>query len=566
MTRRAGVFAARAVVFAAVSSKPQANEDNDKDSIPHQVKRAQSAIEQRNWTESCEPLIVPGQSRSIDFLHEAIEEIPAIAELINLARAGEIDVVVVRDYDRLARTRTLLAQLSSYLSRCKVQIYALDKPVEPVHPSELGRRGRGVQSASVIEAFAGVAAEEEVSRITSRRFFGMNAAMRAGRWIHAKTAYGYTRKAEHSTADNPVYTDVPRIVVEEAAVVNRIEEMYRNEGLGATNIARRLNLENIPSPRGGEWRNTTVLGILKNPFYCGFITWGLTRMTTEFNQGKGEFVSRPAPVQIIQDLRERLGRMPNLFDLLDHVDELAAQDVYVVQGRHEPIRTEETQQAIYDELQLRYTIGSRAASVSGERPPLFSGIIFCGQCNSTAVAVTRSTTTRIYYVCRAHRTGQTCGNGKYTREKFLYEKVLGVLQKIAATPGAIKGYLQEQVDQDAEHLHQERDRLVQALDSIAGRRRRWDDAYEAEVVDLNTYSKRIEGLHQERAGLEHRLGVIEKQLSRARTFDRRRVAILQAVQDPPPPENRAAVKVWLRKIIERVEVTGSEINRIVMRA
>jgi len=289
-------------------------------------------------------------------------------------------------------------------------------------------------------------------------------------------------------------------------------------------------------------------------------------MTIEFNQGKGEFVSRPAPVQIIQNLKERLGRAPHLFDLLDHVDELAAQDVYIVPGRHEPIRTEEVQHAIYDELELRCTIGNRAASVSGERPPLFSGIIFCGQCSSTAVAMTRSTTDRIYYVCRAHRTGQTCDNGAYTREKYLYEQVIGVLQTIASTPGAIEGYLQEQVDQDAEHLRQERDRLVQVLGSITGRRQRWDDAYEAEVIDLGTYSERIEGLHQEQAGLEHRLSVIEKQLSRARTFDRRRTAILQAVQDPPPPENRAAVKVWLRKIIERVEVTGNEINRIVMRA
>jgi DNA invertase Pin-like site-specific DNA recombinase len=134
----------RCVVFAAVSSRPQAADD--KDSIPSQIERARNVIEQRGWKETHEPLIVPGQSRNIDFLHEAIEEIPPIADLVNLARHGGIDLVVIRDYDRLARTRALLTQLTTYLSRCRVQSYALDKPVEPVHPDELGRRLPGPEA------------------------------------------------------------------------------------------------------------------------------------------------------------------------------------------------------------------------------------------------------------------------------------------------------------------------------------------------------------------------------------------------------------------------------------
>jgi DNA invertase Pin-like site-specific DNA recombinase len=70
---------------------------------------------------------------------------------VALARNGKIDVVICRDYDRLARTRALLAQLSVYLSRCQVQIYALDKPIEPLPPHQLGQRGNTIESVATVE-------------------------------------------------------------------------------------------------------------------------------------------------------------------------------------------------------------------------------------------------------------------------------------------------------------------------------------------------------------------------------------------------------------------------------
>lgn len=90
----------RCVVFAAVSSKPQATDD--KDSIPNQIERARALIERRGWVEVRDPLVVPGHTRSISWLHEARDEMPAFAELMDLAQSGEVDLVVVRDYDRLS--------------------------------------------------------------------------------------------------------------------------------------------------------------------------------------------------------------------------------------------------------------------------------------------------------------------------------------------------------------------------------------------------------------------------------------------------------------------------------
>jgi len=169
-------MAFRCVIFAAVSSRPQ----TERESIPSQIANARALIARRNWEETIEPLIVPGVSRNIDFLYpEAVSEIPAIEQLIELARTNTIDLVIVRDYDRLARTRTLLTQISAYLNRCQVQIYAINKPVEPLALAELNRVGQASMASATVEALAGLTAQQEVERIRERRRFGMDGQSRS---------------------------------------------------------------------------------------------------------------------------------------------------------------------------------------------------------------------------------------------------------------------------------------------------------------------------------------------------------------------------------------------------
>ena len=552
----------RAVIFAAVSSPAQAADE--KDSIPNQIARARDAIQRREWVEVHDPLIVPGLSRDIDFLHEAVEEIPAIADLTMVAKSGDLDLVVVRDYDRLARTRSLLTDITSFLARCGVQVYALDKPMEPVPPEQLARRRRGVTSASTVEAIAGLMAEGEVGQIVNRRFFGMNAVMRSGRWKHPTVIYGYTRLAEHATPEQPVYTDVPRIVPEEAAVVARIERLYLAGGLGSNAIARQLNLERVPSPTGKQWRGGAILRILHSPFYCGWIVWGTMRRATVLDRETGRFVSRTAPVKFVVDLAERLGRPANVFDLLERAGELPAHDISVVRGLHEPTRSEDTQRALYAELERRFAMGGRAAATAG-RAPLFSGLLYCADCGSMLLAQSWKTRATIYYTCRARKEGGACGNKLWVREDRLLERVLAVLQEIARTPGAIDAYLRERATSDLEDLHQERDGLVQTLEGLEARRTRWDDAYEADVIGLADYGNRLAGLEQERAGIVDRLEVVERRLSQSQSYERRRDEIVNVIQGGIPTiEDRAALKACLRRIIARIIVDEGRIVEIVM--
>jgi len=559
----------RCVIFAAVSSKPQA--EDDKDSIPNQIERARDIIKRRGWDEAREPIIVPGQSRSIDFLHEAMEQIPQINNLVDLARGGEIDLVVCRDYDRLARTRSLMTQMSSYFSKCRVQIYALDKPVEPISPEDLDRRGRAIDSAAMVEAIAGLQAEGEISRIVNRRYFGINAAMRRGRWPHPKIAYGYTRVVEHSADGAPIYTDVPRIVPDEAAIVHRIDDMYLQSGMGAVSIARALNAEKIPSPTGKGWRESTIFHILKNAFYCGYIVWGIKRMANVAENGA--FVRRACYSEPVERLKRQLGKTPNAFDVLEHIDkdELDKHDIIIVEGAHERIRSVQVQKAIYRELDRKRAMGGRAASTSGHTP-LFSGILECAVDGAPMLA-RRNDSDRIYYSCRTRKIGLECENKKWVREIDIYDAVMDILHQIINDQHIIDRYLAGERLEDEyaasvnnksyDHLVTELGELEKATIDVDARRERWDDAYEANVIDLGTYSSRVQAVEDERASIDRRIVAIRRKLDSIRTVDERRSEILETISNIPEGTDRPATKVFLRRLIEKITIRDGQIERLI---
>jgi DNA invertase Pin-like site-specific DNA recombinase len=121
----------RCLIWAAVSSKSQAEET--KESIPSQIQAARELIQSRDgWHEAHEPLIVPGHTRKYTFLLDACEDMPEYAQLMRLARSGEIDLVICRSRDRLGRTDSLVATLEQYLSDYGCQILSLDMPTRVI--------------------------------------------------------------------------------------------------------------------------------------------------------------------------------------------------------------------------------------------------------------------------------------------------------------------------------------------------------------------------------------------------------------------------------------------------
>lgn len=95
---------------------------------------------------------------------------------------------------------------------------------------------------------------------------GKEVSLRSGYYINAVVPYGYQREwVYEGKRKRPSLA----IVEDEAKVVRMIFDWYANEGIGATKICQRLNGMGIPARKGGLWKKSSIVNILKNEHYLG---------------------------------------------------------------------------------------------------------------------------------------------------------------------------------------------------------------------------------------------------------------------------------------------------------
>lgn len=163
--------------------------------------------------------------------------------LLRAARAGEFTVIVSEDISRLWRNRAEFGSASSELEDLGVQLLTCVG-------DDTRRDGYGL-----VLGIKHAIAEQYRREVSYRTRRGMEGLALAGKSTGGK-CYGYG--SEH-----------------EASVVRRI---YRDSatGLRPGQIARDLNRDGIPGPRGPRWSLNAVKRVLGNPRYTGRLTWGLT--------------------------------------------------------------------------------------------------------------------------------------------------------------------------------------------------------------------------------------------------------------------------------------------------
>lgn len=96
---------------------------------------------------------------------------------------------------------------------------------------------------------------------------GKDISLRAGWYINPVIPFGYEREwVMDGNRRRPTLK-----IVEEAQIVRQIFDWYANEGIGATKICQRLNAMGIKARKGGLWKKSSVINILKNEHYIGKI-------------------------------------------------------------------------------------------------------------------------------------------------------------------------------------------------------------------------------------------------------------------------------------------------------
>ncbi|MGY1640059.1 recombinase family protein [Geodermatophilus sp. SYSU D00703] len=165
---------------------------------------------------------------------------PQYAALIEAVQAGEVDVVVAWDPDRLHRSPRELEDFIDLIERTGTDVVTV----------QAGQWDLGTASGKLMARMLGSIARHESDHKSERVRRAMQQRAESGR-SHGRRAYGWTR--EHAP-DGTV-----REVVEpaEAAVVQHIADaLLSGESLRAVTAA--LNADGVPSPTGKPWEKGMV--------------------------------------------------------------------------------------------------------------------------------------------------------------------------------------------------------------------------------------------------------------------------------------------------------------------
>lgn len=143
---------------------------------------------------------------------------PGLKRALDAVEVGDVDCIIVLRLDRLSRS---VADFARMLERFPRGLVCLDLGIDPSTPA-------GEMTATVVAAMAQM----------ERRLIGQR-----------------TRDALAIARAEGVRLGRPREISEET--VGRIQNYYE-AGLSVAAIARKLNEENVQTPRGGRWHSPGV--------------------------------------------------------------------------------------------------------------------------------------------------------------------------------------------------------------------------------------------------------------------------------------------------------------------
>jgi len=503
----------RCVIWAAVSSPGQASEE--KDSIPSQIEAARELIQRSDgWHEVQEPLVIPGHSRSYIFLADAAADMPVYTDLMQLARQGEIDLLVCRGRDRLGRTDALIAQIEEYLASYNVQVLSLSMPTKIQEPGEFAAKGN--RPAIWMRSIERAKSQDEVAELRARHRMGMRKRIKSG--LHAsKVPYGYRLGPDGYGVPHPA----------EASVV-RLLARWTLEGLPYREMLRRL-----PSHASGHHPTsvTMIQQVLRNPYYRGAVAYHRKDRKTHRWRDRSQWLVAP--------------------------------------GLHEGILDEDIWERVQAEMDARRRQGSRAAVVI--RP--LSGFLFCAECGEGMIIRGGNPDYGyMYYACEncADRDGV---HRNTIRDDVAHQALIDWLLERALKPELLAEELDHLRSANLDDAQGELRSLSQVVGSKRAALERYRRDYEEGWLDRTDYYTNKLRLEEELAGAESRLLELQR---RHDAFDVERLeqaisafppeAIRRLRQDWRQPDVARPLKALLRQLGIRVECTNSSLSIALARA
>jgi DNA invertase Pin-like site-specific DNA recombinase len=252
----------RAVIYARFSTENQRDA-----SIDDQYRLCQRIVDAEGFE-----LVTRFEDRGIS---GGTDQRPGYQAMLSMARTGGFDIIVAEDISRLWRGKV------EYSTR-SAEFQDLGVALVTCMGDDTRREGWGL----IFDIKAAIAAQarKEISHKTRR---GLEGKALAGQSTGG-SCFGYGRHPDGSWA----------VLEPQAAIVR---DIFHRAALGETlsAIAVHLNQAGVASPRGGQWRDTTISAILRNERYLGHVIYGAHEVrTSAMDSARKRRVRRPEPVSV----------------------------------------------------------------------------------------------------------------------------------------------------------------------------------------------------------------------------------------------------------------------------
>ena len=197
----------------------------------------------------------------------------AFQRMIVCAHAGLLDLIVTKEISRFARNTLDSIYYTRELKRLGVGVLFLNDNLYTLD-------GDAELRLTILASIA----QEESRRTSERVKWGQKRRMEQG-VVFGRDLLGYDVRGGVLIVNEPG-----------AQIVQEIFRRFVNDGKGAHTIARELNEAGVPTARGGPWRSSVILRILRNEKYCGDLvqkkTYTPDYLTHEkkYNRGQEAYV------------------------------------------------------------------------------------------------------------------------------------------------------------------------------------------------------------------------------------------------------------------------------------
>lgn len=367
---------------------------------------------------------------------------PELRRMLSELQPGEI--VMVLKLDRLTRSVRDLDELLRTFEEKKVLFQSASENFETV-----------TASGRLFVRLVAEIAQWEREVIAERSAMGKRQKVENGEWQGGPVPFGYLAAPSGKMKGKK---ELLKLIPdpETAHLVAEVFDLYRS-GLGVRAICIHLNeVRRAGTKKGAKWRSTSLIRVLQNPIYAGYVHHGE---------------------------RSKHGH-----------------ETMWKRGSHQALVSEETFAAVQRAYELRENTAPRHAT--GQYP--LTGVAYCGVCGGKVHILSRTKQGSYSYRCGNYMNGTGCG-GSNERSlvsasgRIVEENLLATMEKLARPEGLDRYFTQlNQKQRDGEdQIETEVRRLEDQIARAQRAIKAWDTTLEesrssAQPLSYDEYLEKVE--------------------------------------------------------------------------